>query len=220
MAALSDAVVIGIVLTLVFSAAIYYMFTLFQQLEGKVGVLNNIIFDLKKANEASMMMFDQQMNFMPEPFMGAMAESKEEHGHDHDHVNDQSEHIEITKKEYILSPPTPNPVFESISAGVGASEKAEPINLEEVKEEVANPLMEANYESMTYKELQAEGKRKHIKGVSKMTKADIIDALKKHDSGADEPQGMTLSNPFGDFPTLDENTGEFIANFESETIDL
>jgi hypothetical protein len=31
---------------------------------------------------------------------------------------------------------------------------------------------------------------------------------------------MTLSNPFGDFPTLDENTGEFIANFETETIDL
>jgi len=212
MAALSDAVVIGIVLTLVFSAAIYYMFTLFQQLEGKVGVLNNIIFDLKKANEASMMMFDQQMNFIPEPFMSS---ANEEHGHD---VNGLPEHIEISKKEYVVRPPTPTPVFESISASVSA--QAEPIHLEEDKEEVVAPLVEANYESMTYKELQAEGKRKHIKGVSKMTKADIIDALKKHDSGADEPQGMTLSNPFGDFPTLDESTGEFIANFETETIDL
>ena len=59
MATLSDAVVIGIVLTLVFSAAIYYVFTLFQQLEVKVNLLNNIILDLKKTNEASMMMFDQ-----------------------------------------------------------------------------------------------------------------------------------------------------------------
>jgi hypothetical protein len=210
MAALSDAVVIGIVLTLVFSAAIYYMFTLFQQLEGKVGVLNNIIFDLKKANEASMMMFDQQMNFVPEPFMTS---PNEEHGHDE---NGLPEHIEISKKEYVVRPPTPTPVFESLSA----SAQAEPLHLEEEKEEVVAPLLEANYESMTYKELQAEGKRKHIKGVSKMTKADIIDALKKHDSGADEPQGMTLSNPFGDFPTLDESTGEFIANFETETIDL
>jgi hypothetical protein len=209
MAALSDAVVIGIVLTLVFSAAIYYMFTLFQQLEGKVGVLNNIIFDLKKANEASMMMFDQQMNFVPEPFMGSMSGGSEEHEH-------EPEHIEISKKEYVVRPPTPTPVFESLSA----TAQAEPLHLEEEKEEVVAPLLEANYESMTYKELQAEGKRKHIKGVSKMTKADIIDALKKHDSGADEPQGMTLSNPFGDFPTLDENTGEFIANFETETIDL
>jgi hypothetical protein len=212
MAALSDAVVIGIVLTLVFSAAIYYMFTLFQQLEGKVGVLDTFIFDLKKANEASMMMFDQQMNFVPEPFMTSPSE---EHEHD---GNGLPEHIEISKKEYVVRPPTPTPVFES--TGVGASEKAEPIHLEEDKEEVVAPLVEANYESMTYKELQAEGKRKHIKGVSKMTKADIIDALKKHDSGADEPQGMTLSNPFGDFPTLDESTGEFIANFETETIDL
>jgi len=214
MAALSDAVVIGIVLTLVFSAAIYYMFTLFQQLEGKVGVLNNIIFDLKKANEASMMMFDQQMNFVPEPFMASMSSASEEHSHT------DPEHIEISKKEYVVRPPTPTPVFESLSAGVGESAKAEPLHLEEDKEEVVAPLVEANYESMTYKELQAEGKRKHIKGVSKMTKADIIDALKKHDNGTDEPQGMTLSNPFGDFPTLDENTGEFIANFETETIDL
>lgn len=209
MAALSDAVVIGIVLTLVFSAAIYYMFTLFQQLEGKVSVLNNIIFDLKKANEASMMMFDQQMNFAPEPFMM-----------DHGHENAEPE---ISKKEYVVRPPTPTPVFEPVhvtqSSSLSEAEQTEPIHLDEVKEEVS-PLLEANYESMTYKELQAEGKRKHIKGVSKMTKADIIDALKKHDSGADEPQGMTLSNPFGDFPTLDESTGEFIANFESETIDL
>lgn len=212
MAALSDAVVIGIVLTLVFSAAIYYMFTLFQQLEGKVGVLNNIIFDLKKANEASMMMFDQQMNFMPEPFMMG----GEEHGQEN---NTNPSNIEISKKDYILQPPTPTPVFEAVLE----TEPVETMHLEEVKEEtavVASPLMEVNYESMTYKELQAEGKRKHIKGASKMTKADLIDALKKHDSGADEPQGITLSNPFGDFPTLDESTGEFIANFEGETIEL
>ena len=215
MAALSDAVVIGIVLTLVFSAAIYYMFTLFQQLEGKVGVLNNIIFDLKKANEASMMMFDQQMNFMPEPFM--MGGEEHEHGRSQEN-NANPSNIEISKKDYILQPPTPTPVFESISE---LEQPTETIHLDEVKEEAATtPLMEVNYESMTYKELQAEGKRKHIKGASKMTKADLIDALKKHDSGADEPQGITLSNPFGDFPTLDESTGEFIANFESETIEL
>ena len=212
MAALSDAVVIGIVLTLVFSAAIYYMFTLFQQLEGKVGVLNNIIFDLKKANEASMMMFDQQMNFMPEPFMMG----GEEHDLSHSQENTANpSNIEISKKDYILQPPTPTPVFEAVLE----TEPVETMHLEEVKEETA-PLLEVNYESMTYKELQAEGKRKHIKGVSKMTKADLIDALKKHDSGADEPQGIALSNPFGDFPTLDESTGEFIANFEGETIEL
>ena len=50
MAAPSDAVVIGIILTLVFSAAIYYIYTLLQQLEGKVNVLNTIIFELNFIN--------------------------------------------------------------------------------------------------------------------------------------------------------------------------
>ena len=207
MAALSDAVVIGIVLTLVFSAAIYYMFTLFQQLEGKVSVLNNIIFDLKKANEASMMMFDNQMNFMPEPFMmGGSGSTSNVESTEFDAPH--SEKVEIVKKEYIepLVSSTDEPVIEVEELMVSAP--------------VPATTVEVNYESMTYKELQAEGKRKHIKGVSKMTKADLIDALKKHDSGADEPQGIALSNPFGDFPTLDESTGEFIANFEGETIDL
>jgi hypothetical protein len=109
MAALSDAVVIGIVLTLVFSAAIYYMFTLFQQLEGKVSVLNNIIFDLKKANEASMMMFDNQMNFTPEPFMmgGSVAANSENMEHDVSSLDESHNvaefepKIEVVKKDYI-----------------------------------------------------------------------------------------------------------------------
>lgn len=213
MAALSDAVVIGIVLTLVFSAAIYYMFTLFQQLEGKVSVLNNIIFDLKKANEASMMMFDNQMNFMPEPFMmggsgGNGPIDVADSGLNVEPVESHSEKVEIIKKDYI----------QPLSAA------EEPVlEVEELVESAPVPAaVEINYESMTYKELQAEGKRKHIKGASKMTKADLIDALKKHDAGSSgvEPDGMLINNPFEHFPAVDETTGEFIAKFDDEEIIL
>jgi hypothetical protein len=209
MAALSDAVVIGIVLTLVFSAAIYYMFTLFQQLEGKVSVLNNIIFDLKKANEASMMMFDNQMNFTPEPFMmgGSAAANSENMEHDVSSLDESHNvaefepKIEVVKKDYIQT--VDEPVID-------------------VEEFAAPTAVEVNYESMTYKELQAEGKRKHIKGASKMTKADLIDALKKHDAGSSgiEPDGMLINNPFEHFPSVDETTGEFIAKFDDEEITL
>lgn len=211
MAALSDAVVIGIVLTLVFSASIYYMFTLFQQLEGKVSVLNNIIFDLKKANEASMMMFDNQMNFTPEPFMMSGSGSRSENM-EHDvssldeshNVTEFEPKIEVVKKDYIQSS---NIVDEPVI---------------DVEEFAAPTTVEVNYESMTYKELQAEGKRKHIKGASKMTKADLIDALKKHDAGSSgiEPDGMLINNPFEHFPSVDETTGEFIAKFDDEEITL
>jgi hypothetical protein len=208
MAALSDAVVIGIVLTLVFSAAIYYMFTLFQQLEGKVSVLNNIIFDLKKANEASMMMFDNQMNFMPEPFMmGGSTSNVESAEFDAPH----SEKVEIIKKEYI------EPL---VSSTVDMTD--EPVLEVEELSASAPATVEVNYESMTYKELQAEGKRKHIKGASKMTKADLIDSLKKHDAGSSgvEPDGMLINNPFEHFTPVDETTGEFIAKFDDEEITL
>jgi hypothetical protein len=216
MAALSDAVVIGIVLTLVFSAAIYYMFTLFQQLEGKVNVLNNIIFDLKKANEASMLMFDNQMNFVPEPFMmggsgsgSGPGSSSENMEHDVSSLDETEPKIEVVKKDYIQ--PT--------NFAVAAVEEPV-IDVEEFT--APAPVMEVNYESMTYKELQAEGKRKHIKGASKMTKADLIDALKKHDSGSSgiEPEGMLINNPFEHFPAVDETTGEFIAKFDDEEITL
>ena len=209
MAALSDAVVIGIVLTLVFSAAIYYMFTLFQQLEGKVSVLNNIIFDLKKANEASMMMFDNQMNFTPEPFMmgGSAAANSKNMEHDVSSLDESHNvaefepKIEVIKKDYIQT--VDEPVID-------------------IEEFAAPATVEVNYESMTYKELQAEGKRKHIKGASKMTKADLIDALKKHDAGSSgiEPDGMLINNPFEHFPSVDETTGEFIAKFDDEEITL
>lgn len=205
MATLSDAVVIGIVLTLVFSAAIYYMFTLFQQLEGKVSVFNNIIFDLKKANEASMMMFDNQMNFMPEPFSSSSSSSNI-----FSSENEVSEPtIEIIKKEYIK---TPIEIFH----------EEETIDEEiPLKSETTSfHVVEANYESMTYKELQAEGKRKHIKGTSKMTKAEIIDSLKKHDSGSSDLEGIMINNPFENFPPVDEITGEFIAKFDDEEITL
>lgn len=209
MAALSDAVVIGIVLTLVFSAAIYYMFTLFQQLEGKVSVLNNIIFDLKKANEASMMMFDNQMNFSPEPFMmgGSAAANSENMEHDVSSLDESHNvaefepKIEVVKKDYIQT--VNEPVID-------------------IEEFAAPTAVEVNYESMTYKELQAEGKRKHIKGASKMTKADLIDSLKKHDAGSSgiEPDGMLINNPFEHFTPVDETTGEFIAKFDDEEITL
>lgn len=183
------------------------MFTLFQQLEGKVNVFNNIIIDLKKANEASMMMFDNQMNFIPESFIRREEEEVVE-----SHTGSYSDSDpEITKKEYIL------PVHESIVPQVHTI-----VESEEVVQKSTTHMVEANYESMTYKELQAEGKRKQIKGVSKMTKAEIIESLRKYDtgSGSGDLDGMLINNPFENFPSIDETTGEFIPKFEDEEIIL
>ena len=55
MAAISDAVVIGIVLGLVFGAVCYYLFSRMTQLERKVGLMENILLDLKVTTEQTLL---------------------------------------------------------------------------------------------------------------------------------------------------------------------
>jgi len=55
MAAISDAVVIGIVLGLVFAAVSYYLYSRMTQLERKVGLMENILLDLKITTEQTLL---------------------------------------------------------------------------------------------------------------------------------------------------------------------
>ncbi len=199
MAAPSDAVVIGIILTLVFSAAIYYIYTLLQQLEGKVQVLNTIIFELKKTNEQYMNMYDGGgYDTTPmEPFSMLAPESAP---------------AEIALQESADAHDDGSiPMDFESAAGASAAELPYPADEKKAdshEETTAASLLSVNYESMTYKELKAEAKRKHIKGSSTLTKQELIDALKQLDAGA-ELQGIAMND---NFQTLSEE--EFVPNFE------
>lgn len=214
MAAPSDAVVIGIILTLVFSAAIYYIYTLLQQLEGKVSVLNTVIFELKKTNEQYMNMYDGPSGT---GYDGPMEPFSMEVTHNtvpqetakqvvtavvHDVVDELPVFSNVETKNTPLLPAkeetyTMEEVLVDESASASASAHAP-----------SSVSLGANYESMTYKELVAEAKRKHVKGASKMTKQELIDTLKQHDNGT-EPAGITTFDHFQ--PIAEE---EFTTNFE------
>lgn len=55
MAGINDAVVIGTVLGLIFSAVAYYLYSRLTQCERKVGLMENILLDLKVQTEQSLM---------------------------------------------------------------------------------------------------------------------------------------------------------------------
>jgi hypothetical protein len=219
MAAPSDAVVIGIILTLVFSAAIYYIHTLLQQLEGKVNVLNTIIFELKKTNEQYMNMYEG----------GAGGEHYEMETAPLDTFS-MMETKEVELKGVMPIASTSVPAEESLSNEGGfvvGFDTLEADMTEEVKALVSSSadagsdahstLLSVNYESMTYKELKAEAKRKHIKGHSNLSKQELIDALKQLDAGA-EPAGIASgSATFDGFHSIAEE--EYVPNFE-EVINL
>ena len=201
MAAPSDAVVIGIILTLVFSAAIYYIYTLLQQLEGKVNVLNTIIFELKKTNEHYMNMYDGGgYESSPLETFSMLATEKVPQ--------------EVALQESVDAHDDGSIPMDFESAVASSAVAAEiPYTADEKKadapeETISTSLLSANYESMTYKELKAEAKRKHIKGSSTLTKQELIDALKQLDAGA-EPQGIAVND---NFQSLTEE--EFVPNFD------
>jgi hypothetical protein len=212
MAAPSDAVVIGIILTLVFSAAIYYIYTLLQQLEGKVNVLNTVIFELKKTNE-------QYINMYEGPTGGVYDGPMDPFSVEATHNTVPQETAKQVAAAVVHDVVDELPVFSNAETKNSPllPVKEESYAMEEVVVDESTSAsanapssisLSANYESMTYKELVAEAKRKHVKGASKMTKQELIDTLKHHDNGT-EPAGITTFDHFQ--PIAEE---EFTTNFE------
>jgi hypothetical protein len=140
----SDGVVIGIVLGLIFAAVSYYLYSRTGQLERKVGLMENILLDLKVTTEQALMS-------ATEPELT--------------HV--QNVHV-------------PNEVEEMREVHV-----EKPVRSASAKQrvQVERSSVSANYESMTYKELVQVAKQKNISGTRNLSKSQVIDMIRRHDSG-------------------------------------
>ena len=207
MAAPSDAVVIGIILTLVFSAAIYYIHTLLQQLEGKVNVLNTIIFELKKTNEQYMNMYEGggYESAPLEPF--SMTGPYETQSMEKD---------TLPQKEFVPAEAPTAAEAEGIYMDFDIGDIPATTTVAEKKapsDEPSTSLLSVNYESMTYKELKGEAKRRHIPRHSNLSKQELIDALKQLDAGT-EVSGITSEGGFQSIASVEGEAEEYIPNFE------
>jgi len=186
MAAISDAVVIGIVLGLVFGAVCYYLFSRMTQLERKVGLMENILLDLKVTTEQTLLSVtespdqDQDRTQIHSSYHEAhrmqLNEEEEDHDHDqdqdHDHDQDQPQNSEA--RDILL---------EQVSRG-----RTTPSSVQVEKTNVS-----VNYEAMTYKELTALAKQQGISGLRNMSKAQVIDAIRKR-SGSSSSSGSRESS--------------------------
>jgi hypothetical protein len=174
MTAISDAVVIGLVLTLVFAAVSYYLYSQIGQLSHKVGLMENILLDLKVATEQAVLAGNE-----PSEFSGG----EESHFH---------------SQPAQLVPPTPpthsapaTPVHETTDSAeepvrelfveprTRGEQSSGPIQVERLGASPTDqPSVSVNYEAMTYKELLAIARQKSVHGARSMTKAQLIDALR------------------------------------------
>ena len=157
---MSDGVVIGIVLSLILAAVSYYLYSRISQLERKVGLMENILLDLKVTTEQTLM---------------DITETEEED------EEEESEEVEETRN-IVVESATPRVAQQSKPVSVVRNEK---------------PSLSVNYESMTYKELVQLSKQKGITGIRNLTKAQIIDMIRRHDSGDNDaevvPEPLTES---------------------------
>jgi hypothetical protein len=165
MMAVSDGVVIGIVLGLVFAAVSYYLHTRMTQLEKKVGYMEGILLDLKVTTEQAILSASEPS--------GTYAGNDLAEGAAHVAGEDDSEtrHIEVLETPRIR-PPTP-------------VSNQPPI--QQTHEQPQSPTMGAsmsvNYESMTYKELQQLARQRNISGIRNLSKAQVIEIIRSHDNG-------------------------------------
>jgi hypothetical protein len=209
MAAISDAVVIGIVLGLVFGAVCYYLYSRMTQLERKVGLMENILLDLKVTTEQTLLSVTE----LPEGLQHS------NHGMQYSEMNDSDE------KEHTLMHSGSGSDAEMDSgaemdsdSNLNLNSESRDVFVEQVSRVRTSPSsvqveksnVTVNYEAMTYKELTSLAKQNGVTGIRNLSKAQVIDALRRRDGSSgttSSPQQMELSSWASSTVTFEGNDG-------------
>jgi len=183
---LSDALTIGIVITLVFGALFFYLYSRLAQNEKRVSLIENILLDLKMSADAGWGVH------------GNGQESGDEHQPSVNHVEAVSGPEPLASEDVDTNDENMNDenMYKDILAQTSVSEGNS--NHDEVKSfdvttttksgppkaAVQVTKVQANYEAMSNKELKTLAKQRGLNVPSQAGKKEIISALRKSDGGA------------------------------------
>lgn len=173
MAGLSDSLTVGILLILVFGAAAFYLYSRLTQTDKRLSLMENVLLTLKMSTEASMMGPDSvEPVSMPSPLQAD----------DVDEV-DEEQYAEMLKHASV-GPSSAAPPAASASEEAAAEELLRSITTPSASPVAEGTVtarkMDANYESLSLKELQALAKARGLSAGAKATKKrELIDFLKR-----------------------------------------
>jgi hypothetical protein len=224
MPTLSDAVVIGIVLTLVFAAVSYYLYSRMVQAETKLGLLESILLNLKMATESSLFMSNTEAvpspvhhvhmhKVNPENQMGDLQKMiHEAHAqqNDQDEQDDQNNQnnqdnqnencVDENNQDMSSSLDENGNVEEKDVEFVPSVKPSASSLLHIVKDADGGSKVHIGFESMSWKELCAEAKKRNITGVSHMNRKKLIDVLNAREGKGSVADTAAWSNmPVTDF---------------------
>jgi hypothetical protein len=205
MVGISDAVVIGIVLGLIFAAVSYYLYSRVIQLEKKVGLMENILLDLKVTTEQTLLAEiglppsrSSHVHSDPEPSEELDTNDVEELTMNDRELHVRNVHVDssrTTSNSHTYSVVRDTDVVDSVDA-VDAVDSLETTDVSGNPSPPTSPSTSSpstssvkkitpsiNYEANTYKELLGIARQKGVTGGSHMTKSELISALRRKDSG-------------------------------------
>jgi hypothetical protein len=162
MSSVSHADVIGIVFFLILGAVSYYFYSRVSQLERKVGLMENILFDLKVTTEQAMVLMTE-----PQEAQETQEPPKTTYSTTYDEVLPVSE--SDTREVSVDSGPRTRP----------STQQSVQVEREQSSEDTTK------YDNMTYKQLTSLAREKGISGLRNLSKAQVISAILQHEaSGA------------------------------------
>lgn len=198
MNAISDGVVIGVVLGLVFAAVSYYLYSRVGQLERKVGLMENILLDLKVTTEQTLLSATEP----PEPTeqiynVNHYSTMNTQENQDQEQVRPRTpqgqsvQETQLTQEADTVtqSPPTTNSAETREMFVSEAPRVRTPSSTVQVERE--KTPVHVNYEAMTYKELRTLAQQKGVSGLRTMSKAQVIDALRGNPSRQEQQSELT-----------------------------
>ncbi len=171
---ISDGVVIGVVLGLIFAAVSYYLYNRMTQLERTVSFMENILLDLKTTTEHTLLS-------ATEPPEEVSTEQEQQNMY-----TDSSSTAVVHGNDDAVS------VSKSVQSAGNARElsvdqtpraRTSPQTIQVEREGSSQPSVSVNYEAMTYKELQQVVKQKSIPGTRNLSKAQVIEIIRNFDAG-------------------------------------
>jgi len=184
---LGDSLTVGIVLALVFGAVCFYLYSRMSQNEKRVGLLENLLLSLKMSTEASLFGPDMvEPTSSPAPLSSTDVEE----------VTEETYADMLKGMGSTAAAPAP-----AAPASASAVTPEESVSDEKAAEEMLRSLdtrkMDANYESMSLKELQALAKQRGLAGSGQLRKRELIDTLKRQGEDAPSaPQPLPTVNEF------------------------
>lgn len=202
---LNDAVVIGVILCLLFAAVSYYLYSRVVQLEKKVGYMENILLDFKTTFEQTLTDFTTESPTLSGSADATRTAPLTESG------------AAVTEDEEEFVPASAQEEVRHVQVETARSRTpvaSTPVQI--VREEKA-PVVSANYEANTYKELLQIAKQKGVTGGTHMTKSELIAAIRRKDAGQPvkeapatwtafmDSQGQAQGTPLSQIQTSDDS---------------